>query len=612
VNLPERRSFPLRAALLAAFLLLGLLPAAALSWLSFSKARDAMTVEITSSLEAQAQTIQTDIDAMMSERFENAVVWSHSELMQDLRLGDVDKRVSNNLRDLQGAYADVYRALDCVDELGLVLASSDPRDIGRRRQDFADAQRSVEAQLAGGRVSLYLPGPQKLDDPQPLVIATEIPLTFASGSLPHARLLLDFDAASLDRVLDAASSNRRVAVVVDAQGRWVAASRALRVLGQPDGRTPADGALLAEAALTRVSTVPRWLRKPAMVGRGHSHATTRFGGLGWTTLVFEPEDEALAPVARMATIFEVLLLAVLLATVLTASWIASAIARPIAALTDSARRYRREGRLSGAEPQGSRIVEIDVLGRAYREMIRSVEQSRRELVQGAKMAMLGELAAVLAHEVRTPLGILRSSAQILLRNPALGPEERELVAFIESETERLNRLVSAMLDMARPPQPRFAGCDLHALLQRCAQMHDLRRGAAGERFPVALDLQASDPQVRCDPEQLMQVFFNLLNNASEAAGPEGRVELATRDGGDGIEVRCSDDGRGISPELAERLFEPFVSGREGGVGLGLAVARQIVVAHGGEIGAGRSRWGGAAMTVRLRRRCEFDVVEATT
>jgi len=97
----------------------------------------------------------------------------------------------------------------------------------------------------------------------------------------------------------------------------------------------------------------------------------------------------------------------------------------------------------------------------------------------------------------------------------------------------------------------------------------------------------------------MQLVFNLLNNASQAAGPEGRVELSTFDDPDGLCIACSDDGPGVTPEFAERMFDPFVSGREGGIGLGLAVVRQVVAAHRGEVRVGRSPWGGARFLVRL-------------
>jgi signal transduction histidine kinase len=302
---------------------------------------------------------------------------------------------------------------------------------------------------------------------------------------------------------------------------------------------------------------------------------------------------------------------VLVATLVAATLIAAAIARPIVALTETTRRYQRDGALpAGAAPR-SVITELGQLGVAYVEMIRAVERSRLELVRASQLAMLGELAAVLAHEVRTPLGILRSSAQLLRRDPALSPDSRELMGFVESETERLNRLVSSMLDTARPRRPTFAPCDIHALLRRCVQMLALKsplpdfapdpQTAVPAPTPIGLHLDATDPVISADAEQLMQAVFNLVQNAIQACGAGGRVELATADDGDGLRIECADDGPGIAADIVDRIFDPFFSRRDGGIGLGLSVVQQVVQAHGGRISVGRSDWGGTVFVCRLPR-----------
>jgi signal transduction histidine kinase len=521
--------------------------------------------------------------------------------MQDLRLGDVDKRVANYLVGLQAGYGDVYAGIDCRTEDGLVVASSGASRIGRNLGRMAAAGVSIDARMEAGAARLSLPGTATLDDRTPITIETDIPQVYADPGAPPTRLHLDFNAAQISRVLDAASFGHRVIVVVDAQGRWVAGSAALRGRTMPDPAGRLAGLGLARSTTTGTNRETPWMDAPAMLGRAHSLATSTFPGSGWTTLVFEPVDEALAPITEMAKIFAGLLVAVLLATLLASTWIAAAISRPIVTLTAMTRRYREGDWGPAEEPAHSRIVELEVLGRAYGDMVQSVEDSRRELIRTSKMAMLGELAAVLAHEVRTPLGILRSSAQILMRDPGLGPEGLELMGFIESETERLNRLVSTMLDTARPRSPTVAPCDIHVLLRRCAQMHDLRRGSEGASHPVVLELASAEPLIDIDGEQLMQVVFNLLSNATQAAGPAGSVKLATYDGADCLCIECADNGAGIPPELIDKIFDPFVTGRAGGFGLGLAVARQVIVAHDGDIAAGRSAWGGAAFTIRLRR-----------
>jgi signal transduction histidine kinase len=581
---------------LIAFLLLGLLPSVALSWLGFIRAREALTQQISQSLDAHARSLQTEVDSMMFERLENALVWSRSELMQDLRLSDVDKRVANYLVGLQAGYGDVYTRLECVDANGLVIASSDARRIGHTAPLTDPGTLSLEALLAGGVAKLYAPVNT------PILIETMIPLAFEQAAASTMRLRLEVNPVQVERLLDAGAVGKRTVVLVDAQGRWIAASAALRVRAPPTQAAQHAVLAVAGSGTTHVAADPTWLPAASLVGRSHSRAMPAFAGTGWTTLVLQPADEALQPVSEMASIFAGLLAAVLLATIVVATRLSSAIAHPIDTLTGITRTYRATGRVPQERPAGSRIAEVDMLGKAYVDMMQAVEHSRQELVRNSKMAMLGELAAVLAHEVRTPLGILRSSAQVLMRDAQLTTDGRELMGFIESETQRLNSLVSSMLATARPRSPVLAPCDVHALLARCAQMHDLQRVATGgTRLPIELALAAHDPWIDVDAEQLVQACFNLLNNAAQACGPGGRVLLATRDDGAYLCITCADDGPGIAPEIAERIFDPFVSGRDGGIGLGLAVVRQIVGAHGGSIAVARGAWGGAAFTLRLPR-----------
>ena len=590
----------LRRILLLAFVLLGILPSAALSWLCFTRTREAMTHEIQENLGIQARAIQSDIDQMLFERFENAAVWRRSELMEDLRLGDVDKRVSNYLVGLQQGYGDVYAELDCIDAKSRILASSMSARIGEVAPPESDERLSVSSRLSGEVTQLWLQDAKLLDDHAPLVIDAAIPSAYAASAGAGTRLRMSLNVGPLNRLLDAAAQGRRVIVVVDSQGRWVVGSHQLRghPLPDPSGRNATRA--IAQGQSPDVLAHSPWLAEPALTGRAASASMPGFGGSGWTTLIFEPLDEALAPVSRMAIAFASLFAVVLVGTVAAASWIASAMSRPIVTLTQRTRRYQQGlGGLVDAMP-GSVITEVKVLTRTYDEMIRSLEQSRQELIRASKMAVLGELGAVLAHEVRTPLGILRSSAQILMRNPGLGPDGLELMHFIESETERLDRLVSTLLDTARPPQLQPVRCNLHELLTRCVQMHAVKRGdQAAFASPIRLELNATNAWTVSDPEQLQQVFFNLLSNASEAAGPTGQVALSTFDTPAGICIDCEDSGPGVPPELESEIFEPFVSRRTGGFGLGLAVVRQIVAAHEGVIRVGTSRWGGARFSVCL-------------
>ncbi|MCK5983946.1 hypothetical protein KMY60_27875, partial [Klebsiella pneumoniae] len=136
------------------------------------------------------------------------------------------------------------------------------------------------------------------------------------------------------------------------------------------------------------------------------------------------------------------------------------ISRPIVALTEFARQFRQGAAQLPAVPETT-ISEVVELHHAYVEMIGALERSREQIVRAGKLAVAGEMAAIMAHEVRTPMGIVRSSAQLLERQPNLGEKERELIGFIISETERLNRLVTMLLECARPQPPDFRPHDLH-------------------------------------------------------------------------------------------------------------------------------------------------------
>jgi len=203
----------------------------------------------------------------------------------------------------------------------------------------------------------------------------------------------------------------------------------------------------------------------------------------------------------------------------------------------------------------------------------------------------------MAHEVRTPMGILRSSAQLLQRQPHVGEKEQELIGFILSETERLNRLVTMLLECARPTPPDFRPHDLHAIVDNVVGL----LGSRAEHAGVALSESFDDGELLfdCDREQLMQVLLNLVLNALSFVPSGGRIVVSAGHDADAIRIVVADSGPGVPADLRQRIFDPFFSRREGGIGLGLTIVQQIVHVHGGEIEVGESEWGGAAFELRF-------------
>ena len=200
------------------------------------------------------------------------------------------------------------------------------------------------------------------------------------------------------------------------------------------------------------------------------------------------------------------------------------------------------------------------------------------------------MAEMLAHEIKNPLAGIAGAAQLLAMN--LGGEDLELTGLIVEETRRIVKLLEQVerFGDVRPPQRRAV--NLHDALDRA------RRSALvgfGARMTIVEDYDPSLPATFADDDQLMQVFLNLLKNASEAADPNGgTIRLHTfydhslrrrhKDGSGAVlplQVEIIDDGPGIPPAIAKDVFEPFVSGRENGTGLGLALVSKIIADHGG-------------------------------
>jgi two-component system sensor histidine kinase HydH len=572
------------------FLLASLVPAAVLTVLAFISSRNALLTEITHGLELAAGAVSSEIDKQMFERLLNATTWNHLEVMEDLRLDDVDKRLSRFLSETREHYGGIYRDLHATDLAGRVLASSNPTRIG---QQLDDAPAWMTVGIHGEQVTLH---PPVIGAANPaLVLRSRIPSLFTADEI--GLLVLEVDWQQLEQVLDRSSTSTRQILVLGPRGHVVAASWALRA----SGISPGD-----DGSRWQPASPQGWLEYrddagvfdgPAIIGYGRSAGSQTFSGLGWTFVLLQSRTDAVAPIQRMFWLFAGMMATTAIVVVLLSLWIAGVISRPITALTEFTRRFMQPGAI--AEPPADGPGEVGELTRSFTRMVADLQQSQRTLTQASKLAAVGEVTALLAHEVRTPLGILRSSAQMLRADESVGTENRELLQIILTETERLNRLVASMLDSARTRAPERVPTDLHGLI---AHTNMLVAAQARDRgVEIAVQPQADDAVVDCDPEQITQVLLNLLMNALQILARGGHVQISTRDSAGRVVVEIADDGPGIPAELRSQIFDPFVFKREGGLGLGLAVVRTIVRSHGGEIAADASPLGGALFRFSLPR-----------
>jgi signal transduction histidine kinase len=199
----------------------------------------------------------------------------------------------------------------------------------------------------------------------------------------------------------------------------------------------------------------------------------------------------------------------------------------------------------------------------------------RELVKRERLAALGELAAVVAHEVRNPLHVLFGSiAQIRanLRKPEKVDENEKLLGIAAEEADHLNRVVTDLLDFARPNEPRIVMCSVDEVVRDAVN-------AAG----VIVDVEIEDdlPLVPLDPQHMRRALLNLVLNAREATA--GSLVVRARRDARAVRIDVVDDGPGIPDDVRESIFEPFFTTKATGTGLGLAVVKRIVDAHHGSI-----------------------------
>jgi two-component system, NtrC family, sensor histidine kinase HydH len=234
----------------------------------------------------------------------------------------------------------------------------------------------------------------------------------------------------------------------------------------------------------------------------------------------------------------------------------------------------------------------------YQELAETLAETNRKLAQAQeqaqrseRLAALGQMSAGLAHEIRNPLGVIKGSAEML--HQKLGesnPLASELAGYISSETNRLSALVTRFLDFARPLHAELTQQEITAVLDRALHSVSLSLTRQSENPVVRVERQYQPdlPMVPLDESLSEQAFVNLIQNAYDAMGSGGgtlRVTAAKANSAnrDGVEVRIEDTGPGIPAELREQIFNPFVTTKKTGVGLGLSIVSRIIDGHHGTI-----------------------------
>ncbi len=234
-----------------------------------------------------------------------------------------------------------------------------------------------------------------------------------------------------------------------------------------------------------------------------------------------------------------------------------------------------------------------------------LEKSRRLLARAENLAALGKVGATVAHEIRNPLTTIKMLFYSLREDLAHEKAKQKDLTIILKEIDRLERFVHSFLQFARPPDPVLAAINVNETVHETLMMLEPRLQQNGAKLQEVYRSEVE--KIFADVDQLKQVVMNLVLNAINAMPKGGRLTAETlrvrasaeQDGKEWVQIRLSDTGCGIPPELLDSIFDPFVSGRKDGTGLGLSVAYQIVHRHGGWIEAANNKNGGATFTVSL-------------
>jgi signal transduction histidine kinase len=242
--------------------------------------------------------------------------------------------------------------------------------------------------------------------------------------------------------------------------------------------------------------------------------------------------------------------------------------------------------------------EIGALAQAFNDMLDRLEKSQDALVRSEKLALAGCIAARVAHDIRNPLSSIKMQTQLLRTRLGSDPDDEATITAVLHDIEQVESVIRDLLELSRPGELRLEQTSINHVVQDALR----QLSAQFKHRKITVDLQLADnlPPLPLDQSRFKQALLNVLVNASEAMPTGGGVTVASRLAPSSeLEVEICDDGIGVDPATLERLFDPFVSTKRDGVGLGLVNARAVVEAHGGRIGLRRRAPRGACATIWL-------------
>ncbi|MEZ4279457.1 MAG: sensor histidine kinase [Myxococcota bacterium] len=545
--------------------------------------RSSLLLVIGQQLAREARQTADRLSTLIRVERESLESFARQDVMREIRVSDLDKRIAQALSTLvSGASA----------RLGYFVIDEDARVVAISAPAIADfAPEDVVARRGTTGIVGFAPGP---DGKTALILAAPIP----DPDRSQVRLGTLFALIDWNRLSGVTDQVRRELgeqgipvqiLVVETEGQILRAS--------PEGVQDASVADSIERAIGDPGAEPGYSvdrEAEQIVG----HAALAWPS-GWSLLVVEPLAHALAPAVRLRNRLAMTTALALAIALVIAGVGADRVIRPLSELTRAIRGLAR------AEPSTLQVPvrsddEVGVLAASFNSMAAELDETQRHLVEAEKFAFVGELAAGVAHEVRTSLGVLGNAAKLLGRSLAepADPNVREMIDMIRAEVDRLSRVVDDLLtlDHRRPLDPRPTPLSLPL----CAAVDFVAPGARHQGIEVEIVRADPDPIVRCDRDAIQQVCINLLSNALASLSTGGHVKVQIERVSRTLAAfSVRDDGPGVPAALRERIFDPFVTGRASGVGLGLTFVKRVVAAHRGTVRLESREGAGACFRVEL-------------
>jgi two-component system, NtrC family, sensor histidine kinase HydH len=561
-----------------------LIPGVVFGIIAISSGRSSLIDAVGRQLAEEARNTTDRVATLVQGQRDSLWTLARQDVMREIRVGDVDKRIASVLASARKGDP-ACLALAVTDTERRTIAASDPALLGgaavvSSNPDRGETMRGPIFSEQYGRQSFEIAVPiYNPDRPDEL-----------------AGLLLGlFDWERETALLAQVRSNLRSVglevdvLLVDERGVIIAAAT------RPGSPRIFGASLRSQGWETDgLDTAGFRAERTAHVLAGHAAlATPR-----WTVLVVEPTRDALLPVKAMTMKLGFALGAVMITAAGIAALFAGRLTRPLRDLTRATRELAK-GRREMPAVRTRLRDEVGELAESFNQMAVDLGRIEAQLLEAEKFAFVGEVAAGVAHEVRTTLGVLRSSAQLL--QPTLereGGERAELVEIMLEEVQRLDSVVAELLRLGRP---RELSLELHRLSEPVFRAVDFAAPQArGKGVMIEKIPSANEPQTLCDEEQIYQVALNLVVNAIEVLPSGGTIAVAIHGNGDGFagfEVR--DDGPGIPEDIRDRIFQPFFTRREGGTGLGLTFVQRVVHEHRGRVVVASEIGRGSTFEVRL-------------